>query len=173
VANLSSNPWSIVTADAVTATPAASPGGTVLNADGTVTLTTTGAHGFTTVNAQQGLTIISETTTKYIGYYTVLAIPSGTTAILKPNFTIAKGTAGGGGGTVAICLYNSAVRVEDLSWQNASAAGQLLDFRDRNGNILWQATATGAGSQNRGKLFWVQGITPITLQSGIVIATIN
>lgn len=170
--NISSNPWSFVSTDPLVATPSASPAGYVLNADGTVTLTTGVAHGFTQTN-NQGLTAISETTGKYNGFYSIIAIPTVTTATLKPNFAIAPGTAGGGGGTIAACQYNAYTRLDDISWQNASAAGQLLDMRDRNGNILWQATATGAGSQNRGKLFWVNGLTIITLQSGVVIATVS
>lgn len=167
--NIQSNPWSLVSGDIVSATPAASPTGLVLNADGTVSLTTTGAHGF---SAGWGLTVISATNAAYNGYY-VATVAAGTTATLIPQFVIPAGTAGSGGGTIAKCLYNANVRVEDMSWQNASAAGQLLDFRDRNGFPIWQATASGAGQQNRGKLYWVSGITPITLQSGVVIITVN
>ena len=167
--NIASNPWSFFPADVLTATPTASPNGLVLNADKTVTLTTTGNHGFAVNN---GVTEIGATNS-YNGYYVVKAVPSPTTAILIPQFNIPVGTAGSGGGTIAFCQYNANVRVEDISWQNASAAGQLLDMRDRNGNIIWQATATGAGAQNRGKIFWVDGITLILLQSGVVIVTVN
>jgi hypothetical protein len=74
---------------------------------------------------------------------------------------------------VAKVLWPWEVRVEDISWQNAAAAGNTLDLRDRNGNPLWQATATAAGSQNRGKVFWVAGITPVVITAGVVLATIN
>jgi hypothetical protein len=167
MANLASNPWSFATADVVVSVPTV----ITLNADGTVSVTTAGAHGLVAGN---GATLIGNTPAAYNGYYFVLTAPTTTTLILVPQFSIAAGTgAGSVFGNVAKNLYNAYVRIEDLSWQNASAAGQLLDIRDRNGNILWQATATAAGSQNRGKLFWCNGITPINIQSGVVIATIN
>lgn len=168
--NIQSNPWSLVPTDIVVATPAASPTGFVLNGDGTVTLTTTANHGF---SAGWGITAIGETTGVYNGFYYLLAVPSATTATLVPQFAIPKGSAGGGGGTVAKCLYNANIRIEDMSWQKAAAANDLLDFRDRNGLPIWQAAATGAGQQNRGKLYWVSGLTPVALASGVVIITVN
>jgi hypothetical protein len=168
--NIASNPWSFFPADVLTAIPVASPNGLVLNADKTVTLTTTGAHGFVVNN---GLTEINATNPLYNGYYVVKAVPSPTTAILIPQFNIPVGTAGSGGGTIAFCQYNANVRVEDISWQKVAAAGQLLDMRDRNGNIIWQATAVGPGVQNRGKIFWVSGITLIEIDSGVVLVTVN
>jgi hypothetical protein len=174
MANLSSNPWSLTSSDPATATITSSTGLT-LNADGTVSVTTTGALTFnTTVEPVNGLTIVGASLAAYNGFYQLLKGASGASAFtLAPQFTIAAGTAQSGGGTLAQCIYRSYVRFEDMSWQNASAAGQSLDLRDRFGNIIWQATATGAGSQNRGKLFWVNGLTPITIQSGVVIITID
>jgi len=169
MANLASNPWSFANADIVTATITAATGLT-LNADGTVTLTTTGAFG---VNSGDSITVIGAALAAYNGFYKVLIGAGGTTFTLAPQFAIAAGTAQSGSGTAAKCLYTAQVRIEDISWQNAAAAGNTLDLRDRFGNIVWQATATGAGSQNRGKLFWVNGLTPITLTAGIVILTID
>lgn len=171
MSNLASNPWSFGNADVVQATVTGATGMT-LNADGTVTMTTTGAFAVT-VPPNAWVTVIGVTLAAYVGFYKVLIGAGGTTFTLAPQFAIPAGTAQSGGGTVALNLYRDYVRLEDLSWQNPSAAGQQLDLRDKNGNILWQATATGAGSQNRGKLFWVNGITPFVIQSGVVIATVN
>lgn len=167
--NISSNPWSFVSTDVITASITAVTGLT-LNADGTVTLTTTGALA---VNSGDSLTVIGAALAAYNGFYKVLIGAGGTTFTLAPQFAIAAGTAQSGGGSAGKCLYNAYIRIEDISWQNPSAAGQLLDLRDRNGNPIWQATATGAGQQNRGKLFWVNGFTPFSIQSGIVLMTIN
>lgn len=167
--NISSNPWSFSSADVVTGSITGATGMT-LNADGTVTMTTTAPLA---INSGDSVTVIGVTNSAYNGFYKVLIGAAGTTFTLAPQFSIAAGTAQSGGGTAAKNLYNAYVRIEDISWQNASAAGQTLDLRDRFGNIIWQATATAAGSQNRGKLFWVNGFTPITIQSGIVLMTIN
>lgn len=167
MANLASNPWSITNADVVISVPTA----LTLNADGTVSLTTAGAHGLV---QNDNVTLIGNTPAAYNGFYFVAVVPSATTATLVPFNGIPAGT---GVGTVfgnaAKVLYRDPVRIEDISWQNAAAAGQQLDLRDRNGKIIWQATATAAGSQNRGKLFWVWGITPIKVDSGVVLVTIN
>lgn len=169
--NIASNPWNFVTGDVNVATPAASPTGLVLNADGTVTLTTTLAATFATGTF---LTVIGATNPVYNGFYLVKVGGAGVTAFtLVPQFKIAAGTGGSGGGTAATCQVSQNVRAEDISWQNANAAGQLLDIRDRNGNPVWQATATAAGSQNRGKVYWIEGITLIQLQSGVVLVTVN
>ena len=177
MSNLSSNPWSFGPGDVQTQTIAT----VTLNADGTVTLVGTG-------NLTAGMiqfayvTLINVTNPLYNGFYDILSVTNATTMILAPQVNstlqayvgrIPVGTAASAGGTVALNQYNAYIRIEDLSWQNASAAGQLLDIRDRNGNIIWQATSTGAGSQNRGKLFWVNGLSLILLQSGVVLATIN
>ncbi len=159
-----------MTGDVDVATPVASPNGLVLNADGTVTLTTGAANDFA---AQNGLTVINATNAAYNGFYKVISVTSNTVSVLAPQFVIPAGTGGSGGGSVAKNEYASNVRIEDISWQNQAAAGQVLDMRDRNGNIIWQATSTGAGQQNRGKVFWVSGITLFALPSGVVIVTVN
>lgn len=174
MANLTSNPWSLTSADVVSATPVASPNGLVLNADGTVTLTTTGPFAVTvSATVSAWVTVIGATNALYSGFYKVLIGSGGTAFTLAPQFAIPVGTGGSGGGTVAVNLYNAYVRIEDISWQKPSALGDLLDLRDRNGNVLWQASASGAGQQNRGKVFWVNGITPVVIASGIVIITVN
>lgn len=170
MANLASNPWSFTNADVIKATIVASPGGLILNADGTVTLNTGGALN---VNANDSVTVIGATNAAYNGFYRVLIGAAGTTFTLAPQFSIPAGTAASGGGTAAKCLYNAQVRVEDISWQKVGAQGDNLDLRDRMGNIVWQATGSGAGQQNRGKIYWINGFTPITIDSGVVILTIN
>lgn len=172
MANLASNPWSFGTSDVNTATLAAA-NAMVLNADGTVTMTTAAAATFA---VGQYLTVYNVgTTAAFNGLYQVLVVTSTTVYQLERAgnpFGVSSLTAGVNG-TAAVCLYPYNVRIEDMSWQNASAAGQLLEIRDRNGNLLWTATATAAGSQNRGKLFWVEGVTPTQCQSGTVIVTVN
>lgn len=178
MANLQSNPWSLTHADV-----AAGVISTItLNADGSVTVVLTGALTFNTAlyTSEVGVvppiwfTVFGVTNTLYNGFYHLFnGVSGGTTFILQPQFSIAAGTAASAGGTFAQCLYQAYVRVEDISWQNASAAGQLLDLRDRSGNIVWQATATGGGSQNRGKIFWINGLTPFEIDSGVVLLTID
>lgn len=174
MANLASNPWSLVSTDPATA-PITAATGLTLNADGTVTITTTAGLTFNaTAQTNLAFTVINATNALYNGLYNRIIGASGaSTFTMVPQFVIPAGTAQSGSGTLAQCIYRDYVRVEDISWQNASAAGQLLDLRDRAGNIVWQATATGAGSQNRGKVFWINGLTPITLQSGVVLLTVD
>jgi hypothetical protein len=69
--------------------------------------------------------------------------------------------------------YTDIVRIEDISWQGATTIGHQLLITDRNGNLIWSATCSGVGQQNRGKLFWVNGFWLKTLDSGVVIVTIN
>lgn len=166
MANLASNPWSVLPADVVVSTPTA----LTLNADGTVSLVTAAAHGLVT---KDGATLIGNTPAAYNGFYDVVAAPTATTATLKSVNGIAAGTGVGTVfGTVGKCLYKAHIRIDDISWQNALAANHQLDLRDRNGNALWQATSVAAGSLNRGKLYWVLGLTPIRMDSGVVLMTI-
>src|SRR5262249_30549571 len=174
MANFAVNPWSITSADIASAAITAVTGLT-LNADGTVTITS-GALTFNTngVPPANWFTVIVAAKALYNGEYVRVTGASGATSFLmQPQFVIPAGTAQSGSGTLAQCLWPWEVRIEDISWQNAAAAGNTLDLRDRSGNPLWQATATGAGSQNRGKLFWVNGLTPITITAGVVILTID
>lgn len=173
MAQIAVNPWSLVSTDPATAAITAATGLT-LNADGTVTITSAALTFNATAESNLGFTVIGATNPLYNGFYNRISGASGATSfVMAPQFTIPAGTAQSGSGTLAQCIYRSKIRVEDISWQNPSAAGQLLDLRDRSGNVIWQATATGAGSQNRGKVYWIHGLTPILLQSGIVLLTVN
>ena len=173
MAQITNNPWSYISTDIASAAITAVTGLT-LNADGSVTITSAALTFNATAESNLGFTVIGATAPAYNGFYTRLSGASGATSfIMQPNFAIPTGTAQSGAGTLAQVLYRNRVRVEDISWQNAAAAGNTLDLRDRNGNVVWQATATGAGSQNRGKVYWVSGLVPITLTAGIVIITIN
>jgi hypothetical protein len=175
MANLGINPWSFTSTDPAIATITGATGLT-LNADGTVSITTTAPLTFNVngVPPARWFTVIGATNAAYNGEYILIIGASGASAFtMVPQFSILAGTAQSGGGTLAQCLWPWGARLEDLSWQNPTAAGHLLDLRQADGGVIWQATATGAGSQNRGKLYWVNGITPITIQSGIVILTID
>src|SRR6267142_3805363 len=174
MANLTSNPWSLTSTDPATA-PITAATGLTLNADGTVTITTTAPLTFNaTAQSNLAFTVIGAANAVYNGLYNRVAGASGAVSfIMAPATPIAAGTAQSGGGTLAEVLYRDKIRVEDISWQNAVAAGNSLDLRDRFGNIVWQATATGAGAQNRGKIFWIAGLTPITITAGIVLITVN
>jgi len=175
MANLAANPWALFPADVAVATITGGTGLT-LNADGTVTITTTGALTFNTTGVPPAFwfTVINATAAAYNGFYDLISGLSGATSfVMKPQFVIPAGTAQSGGGTIGQCIYPWEVRIEDISWQNPTVAGQVLDLRDRNGNPIWQATSIGAGSQNRGKVFWVSGVTPIQIPSGVVLATID
>src|SRR5437899_5753681 len=178
MAQLVNNPWSLIVGDPASATITGATGLT-LNADTSVTITTTGALTFNaTAESNLGFTVIGATNAAYNGFYTRISGASGATSfVMQPNFAIPVGTAQSGGRTLAQVIYRNRVRIEDISWQNVVLASQTLDLRDRNGNVIWQASTSASvpasNSQNRGKLFWVSGITPITIQSGIVIITVN
>lgn len=168
--NIASNPWSFVPADIDTAAITT----VALNSDGTVTLTCSGSPG-TPFVANQGITIVGVTNTKYIGFYDVITATSSTVYQLAPQFSIPSGTASSGSGNVYLCQYPSTVRIEDISWQGYSTSASVLIY-DRNGNILWTASSALAASnaQNRGKLFWVQGFTLATLSAGsTILVTVN
>jgi hypothetical protein len=178
MAQLSNNPWSFVPSDPAIATITGATGLT-LNADTSVSITTTGALTFNaTADSNLAFTVIGAANPLYNGFYVRTAGASGATAFtMQPQFIIPVGTAQSGGGTLIQVLYRHRVRVEDISWQNVVLASQSLDLRDRNGNIIWQASTSASvpasNSQNRGKLFWVSGIAPNVIQSGIVIVTVN
>lgn len=172
MANVATNPWSFTTTDVATGAITAATGLT-LNPDGTVTVTTTAALNFTT-NPEKGWTVINPTNLAYRGFYIRLTgVTGGTSFVLVPQFKIPAGTAQSGAGTLAECLWRDNARFEDMSWQDEGAAGQRLILYDSNGFLLWSATAFGAGFQNRGKLFWVHGLTPLEVDSGNILVTVN
>lgn len=178
MANISSNPWSLTSADVASAAITS----LTLNADGTVTAVTAALTFNATAESNLGFTVINASLAAYNGFYSRISGASGGTAfVLAPQFNIPAGTAAAGAaGTLAQCLYRSQIRVEDLSWQGLTgAAAGSLDLRDRSGNIVWQSALTGiaggtVGYQNRGKVFWINGITPITIQANtVVLMTVN
>lgn len=179
MANLTSNPWSLDSTDVASAAITS----LTLNADGSVSAVT-GALTFNVNGVQPalGFTVINASLAAYNGFYRLTTgVSGGTTFTLAPQFSIAAGTgAAGAAGTLAQCLYRDQIRVEDISWQGLAAMGATgsLDLRDRMGKIVWQAAwLNNTGSvnmQNRGKVFWINGITPITIAANtVVLATIN
>jgi len=178
LANLASNPWSLTSSDPATATITGATGLT-LNADGTVTITTTGALTFNVAGVEPalGFTVIGAANALYNGFYKLIAgVSGGTTFTMAPQFIIPAGTAQSGGGTLAQCIYRAYIRIEDISWQatntGTGVTSGLLDLRDRSGNIIWQSAigATGTfGQLNRGKVFWVNGLTPISIPANSVV----
>lgn len=172
--NIASNPWSFVPTDVNTASIVASPGGLTLNADGSVTLTLTAGFSQADLTANDKLTIFQPTNLAFQGFYIVRFKTSPTIYNIVPlNFKIPSGTAASGGGTAAQNQYADEIRAEDVSWQNVSALGQLLTIVDKNGNPIWEATASGAGVFTRGKIMWVNGLTFIEMDSGMVLVTVN
>jgi len=172
--NIASNPWSFTPTDCNTATIVASPGGLTLNVDGSVTLTLSGAFSQADLVANNKLTIYQPANLAYQGFYRVRTVTDSTHYnIIPENFKIPAGTAASGDGTAAKCQYTNETRIEDLSWQNTSALGQLLTVVDKNGFPVWFATSSGPGQQNRGKVFWVSGLVIIEMDSGILLATVN
>lgn len=132
MANFSINPWSYTSADIASAAITAVTGLT-LNADGTVTITS-GALTFNTngVPPANWFTVIGASNPLYNGFYFRISGASGATSfVMQPQFSIPAGTAQSGSGTLLQCLYPWQMRVEDISWQNAAAAGNTLDQRDR------------------------------------------
>lgn len=178
MANLASNPWSLTSTDVASAAITSA----TLNADGTVTIVSAALTFNATAESNLGFTVIGAANALYNGFYSrIFGASGGTTFNFEPQFTIPAGTAAAGaGGTLAQCLYRSEVRIEDLSWQGLTgAAAGSLDLRDRMGNIVWQSALSGVtggtvGYQNRGKVFWVNGLTPITIQANtVVLVTVN
>lgn len=181
MAQMINNPWNFTSADPATASITASTGLT-LNADGSVTMTTTGALTFNaTADSNLAFTVISAANAAYNGFYTRFLGASGATTFqMQPNFVIPAGTAQSGGGTLAQVIYRHKVRIEDISWQNTTTtpvASVTMQLVDRNGNDIWRAGvgATDTLAQlNRGKLFWVSGIVPIVIPANSeILVTVN
>lgn len=173
MATIGTNPWAFTSADVASAAITAATGLT-LNADGTVTITS-GALTFNTtgVPPAQWFTVTGATAPAYNGEYKLLIGASGGTSFtMQPLFSIPAGTAQSGSGTLAQCLWPWMIRAEDISWQGGTAA-DVLDLRDRSGNVIWNAIAVATGTQNRGKIFWIDGFTPLAIPHGTVLITIN
>jgi hypothetical protein len=172
--NIASNPWSFIPADVNFADIVASPGGLTLNADGSVTLTLNGAFSSADLAVNDKLTIFQPTNLLYQGFYKVYFKTSSTVYNIVPvNFKIPAGTAASGGGIAAKNQYADEIRAEDISWQNVSALGQVLIITDKNGNPIWESVASGPGVYTRGKIMWVNGLTLIEQDSGMVLVTVN
>lgn len=171
--NIASNPWSFVPADVNAGAIVASPGGLTLNVGGTVTLTLVAPLTTALVKGDR-LTIFQPTNLAYKGFYKVYSVTSTTVYVLEPiNFVVPIGTAASGGGTAAQNQYADEIRAEDISWQNVSALGQLLVLVDKNGNPIWESTASGPGVYSRGKIMWVNGLTLVEMDDGILLVTVN
>src|SRR5258708_474870 len=166
--NIATNPWTFSSTDVPAASvPVASPGGLVQQAApalAAVLLTTVGAHGLA---VGQFITIIGTTNGRFLGWYKVISVPSGTTALLANLSSPTSGQpfntvlAGDGGGSVLVNQVQQNVRGEDVSLQSGPGAVQVAgEFQvlDRNGLLTWTgfvgATPTNTGSlaQNRGNL---------------------
>jgi hypothetical protein len=167
------NPWSFTSADVLTATIAASPTGLVGAAGGIVNLTTTGAHGLSTT-VQQWVTIINPTLAGYKGFYKVLNVPSTTTATLySDNFRYNQTIlAASGGGTMILNQWTQNIRAEDMSWLNATSAGEAIVLT-KDGNVIWDAIAPTTGTYSRSKPFWIAGLSIQALPSGTLTITVN
>jgi hypothetical protein len=180
--NIATNPWSFQNADVPSAvTLSASPSGMVQQGSpalGTVLMTSGSAHG---LSAGQFVTYIGDSNGRFLGFYKVIAVPSATTALLQNISSPTSGQpfntviAASGGGSILVNQVQQNVRIEDISWQNVPVSAVLI-LRDRNGLIIWQATSAlaGSNSQNRGKLYWVDGITLDTITTpSVVFMTVN
>ena len=179
---IQNNPWSFVSTDPATAAITGVTGLT-LNSDGTVTITS-GALTFNAgAESNLGFTVLGAANTLYNGFYYRISGASGATSfVMQPQFSIPTGTAQSGSGTLAQVLYRSKVRIEDISWQNigvgAEAAGVAMQIVDRNGNDVWRAaipaTAPNVTQINRGKIYWVAGLVPISIPANSeVLITVN
>lgn len=172
MSNIATNPWSFTSTDVQTQVIAT----ITLNANGEVTVV--GAGALTAGMIQNAfVTIVGVTNSVYNGFYKIIAITAATTAILAPlqsdgNIPPA-GTAASAAGTIILTQWRDPERIEDMSWQDQAAAGNQLVIYDRNGFLLWSATAYGAGFQNRGKLFWCHGFAIAQMDSGTLLVTIN
>jgi hypothetical protein len=192
--NIASNPWSFVSTDVASSTAAASPTGMIQQGTtpggpglGSVLYTSTGAHN---LSVGQHVTYISDTNGRFLGHYSVVAVPSATTALLANLSSPSSGSsfssiiAASGGGTMLVCEWPWMVRAEDISIQATQAAptaGEMI-LLDKNGSIVWEANITVGGgttgptppAQNRGKVMWVNGLTFQSIPVGVVVlVTIN
>jgi hypothetical protein len=131
-------------------------------------VTTSSAHGFTGYEwvSVQGAT----DDPVYNNGYRVLAIPSTTTFLINQN--VPNLASNGANGNVLSIAYPYKVRIEQLVWQDATAA--QLTITDTNGNLVWSYLPNAVGGVYvYGKLFWVDGLVINALPAGTLQATIN
>lgn len=178
MSNLATNPWSFLQTDVV----ASAITSLTLNADGTVTAVVGSTTGIVAGNF---VTVGDNTTAAgvYNWFYQVLAVVNATTLTLTPSFQqpahIPAGTgAGGATGTLALNQYPNWVRAEDIKWDLVPPSA-TLDVRDRNGNPVWKAsqpaTAGSPPNYNRGKVFWINGLSLFSVGTApaILFVTVN
>lgn len=166
MAQIQTNPWSFLPADAATTVAISSivPNGV------SATVTTAGAHGYT---LYQNVSIQGVTSTGaiYNNGYKVLGIPSTTTYLIQlPHSGFP--TTGAVGNSLSVAYpYN--MRAEQIQW-SAPASGDVLILTNTNGNLIWTYTA-GANDAyyTYGKVFWVDGLVINALPSGTLLITIN
>jgi hypothetical protein len=182
--NISANPWSFVPGDVNTTTITSM----TLNGDSTVTAVVAATAGFV-----QGNPVTAAFNTSlagiYNGFYVVKSVTNATTMVLDQDrlpTRIPVGTgAAGATGNIGFCQWPTETRIEDISWQSSGApaavsviaASDVLVITDRAGNPIWFSVAPVAAgtsfSQNRGKIFWVNGVTIFAMTHGIVLMTVN
>jgi antitoxin (DNA-binding transcriptional repressor) of toxin-antitoxin stability system len=64
------------------------------------------------------------------------------------------------------------LRAEDMSWLDATAAGECIVLT-KDGNVIWDAIAPTTGNYTRSKPYWVNGLSIQQLPSGVLTITIN
>jgi hypothetical protein len=164
VPQLQTNPWSFTNADQAT-----SKSITSIAVDGFVALVTITAHGYTD-RQWVSLTGITGTNKVPNGGYQVLA-PTANNFYIQLN--VPTYTNSGAVGTAYTVAYAWKVRIEQLTWQNATIS-TTLTINDTNGNLVWTQTAGQAdGTYTYGKLYWVDGLVLVAIPNGTVIITIN
>ena len=129
MAQIQVNPWSFTNADQATTVGINS---IVNNGGASALVTTASAHGY---SLYQNVSVQTPAVAGYANGYKVLSIPSTTSylvALLPNQFSLANAGAGGNSLSVA---YPYKVRIEQLVWQDATAA--QLTVTDTNGFIVW------------------------------------
>jgi hypothetical protein len=165
MAQIQVNPWSFNSSDQATSVAIAS----IVNNGASALVTTSGAHGYT---LYQNISLQAPAVAGYANGYKVLSIPSTTTfnVALEP-WQILLANAGAGGNSLSVA-YAMKVRIEQILWNNPTAATALL-ITDTNGFIVWNPESVTGGTLTYGKIFWVDGIVLNTIGSGTVQMTIN
>jgi hypothetical protein len=166
MAQIAENPWSWVAADQATSVAITSitPNGIT-----SATVVTGSAHGF---SLYENISIQGTTIVGWRGGYEVLAIPSTTSFIIAMEGWQALLAANGANGNVFTVAYPYKVRIEQMVWQDSTAA--QLTVTSVNGAPVWSYLPPAAGDVfTSGKLFWVDGLVLNALPAGTLYATIN
>ena len=80
---------------------------------------------------------------------------------------------GGSGGSSSSSSTPGSSSVSGVAATGAPLSGALILLTDKNGNPIWESTASGPGVFSRGKIMWVSGLTIVEMDSGIVLVTVN